>query len=593
MNKDGLNFKQKITVLAFFIFLGIVVIAQTEYAYKTDISQQKERARLNAKVYADELCIDFEGGKNITDALDDTVVASNGQVNNFARIAEHEMEDYISSIQLAPDSKVQYIYPLEGNEAGLIDLLADKKRGEIVKYSIENKVTSMQGPFKLKQGGYGIAIRNPIFMPSQDGKDSFWGFSIAIIKVPDIFKDTLDALGSFGYDYCLYATESPLSSKKVRAISSFSSKDQKLGDPVTESFQAGGCVWTLNVERQGGWKSERLPIVLLTGIIYQLFATAVVYLLLRTRQQHKELLKKSITDELTGLLSRRGLVEALEKYKKNNNKDRMTAAMIDLDDFKQINDLYGHDVGDEALKNLAANLRESFPDSSVISRSGGDEFCVILFGKSPEECEEIIREASKKEQFFEYENNRYKYTISIGYADYPEQADGIKAVVNHADEALYSAKLAGKHRCFHFEPAMANAKRTQLGFSFKDVVNGIPGALLIYSAAGDEEILYANNELIKLMGCSDFEDFMAWSKGSFRGFVHPDDLDEVEKSIHRQIDGSLSEKNHQEDYVEYRIIRNDGSILPVVDIGRLISTENHGDVFFVFIRPRDEFKKNF
>lgn len=69
----------------------------------------------------------LKGGKNITDALDDTVVASNGQVNNFARIAEHEMEDYISSIQLAPDSKVQYIYPLEGNEAGLIDLLADKK----------------------------------------------------------------------------------------------------------------------------------------------------------------------------------------------------------------------------------------------------------------------------------------------------------------------------------------------------------------------------------------------------------------------------------------------------------------------------------
>ena len=207
-----------------------------------------------------------------------------------------------------------------------------------------------------------------------------------------------------------------------------------------------------------------------------------------------------------------------------------------------------------------------------------------------EEIEEAVR---FQEQFFEYENNRYKYTISIGYADYPEQADGLKAVVNHADEALYSAKLAGKHRCFHFEPAMANAKRTQLGFSFKDVVNGIPGALLIYSAAGDEEILYANNELIKLMGCSDFEDFMAWSKGSFRGFVHPDDLDEVEESIYRQIDGSLSEKNHQEDYVEYRIIRKDGSILPVVDIGRLISTENHGDVFFVFIRPRDEFKKNF
>lgn len=594
MNKDSLNLKQKIMVLIVFIILGIIVVLQTRFAYLTDISRQKERARLNAKAYADELRIDFERGKNITDALDDTVVASDGQVNNFDRIAEHEMEDYISSIQLAPDSKVQYIYPMKGNEAGMIDLMADKKRGKVVKYSIENKVTSMQGPFKLKQGGYGIAIRNPIFIPSQgDGADSFWGLSIAIIKVPDIFKDTLDALSSFGYDYMLEATESPLSTKRVRVISSISSPDKKLKKPVTESFQAGGCVWTLYVERHGGWKSMRLPIVLISGIVYQLFATAVVYLLLRTRHQQNELREKAITDELTGLLSRRGLVDAIADYEKKGKKDRMTAAEIDLDDFKQINDLYGHEVGDEALKNLAGNLRGSFPDSSVIARSGGDEFCVMLFGKSPSECEKIIREAAKKDQSFEYENNRFNYSISIGYADYPEQADGIKAVIKCADEALYSAKLAGKHRCLHFEPDMANARRTQLGFSFKDVVNGIPGAILIYSATGDENILYANNDMIELAGCSDFDDFMALSKSSFRGFVHPDDLNEVEESIQRQIEKMHSEKSQKEDYVEYRIIRKDGSILPVVDIGRLISTENHGDVFFVFIRPRDEFKKNF
>ena len=99
-----------------------------------------------------------------------------------------------------------------------------------------------------------------------------------------------------------------------------------------------------------------------------------------------------------------------------------------------------------------------------------------------------------------------------------------------------------------------------------------------------------------MTGCSDFEEFLDWTKHSFRGFVHPEDLDRVEESIQRQIkevNGSMTEGSHREDYVEYRIIRKDGGILPVVDIGRLIDSENHGEVFFVFIRPKDEFQKNF
>ncbi|MEE3358133.1 MAG: PAS domain-containing protein, partial [Lachnospiraceae bacterium] len=177
---------------------------------------------------------------------------------------------------------------------------------------------------------------------------------------------------------------------------------------------------------------------------------------------------------------------------------------------------------------------------------------------------------------------------------------------------LYAAKIAGKHRCMHFSPAMVDVKRTQLGFSLKDIANGMPGAFMIYSAAGDEEILFANQDLIRMTGCSDFEEFLDWTKHSFRGFVHPEDLDRVEESIQRQIKeavredqkvklengdqraaGLASEGSHREDYVEYRIIRKDGGILPVVDIGRLIDSENYGEVFFVFIRPKDEFQKNY
>ena len=253
-----------------------------------------------------------------------------------------------------------------------------------------------------------------------------------------------------------------------------------------------------------------------------------------------------------------------------------------------------------------------FRQDDTVARSGGDEFCAVILGKSPRECEELIRAAVEKDQSFDYENKHYRFTISVGYADYPAQAGEINTLLNYADEALYAAKIAGKHRCMHFSPAMVDVKRTQLGFSLKDIANGMPGAFMIYSAAGDEEILFANQDLIRMTGCSDFEEFLDWTKHSFRGFVHPEDLDRVEESIQRQIkeavrgnqkvklengdqraDGSASEGSHREDYVEYRIIRKDGGILPVVDIGRLIDSENHGEVFFVFIRPKDEFQKNF
>lgn len=74
------------------------------------------------------------------------------------------MTDYIQSIQIAPDGVVSEIYPEAGNEAGKIDLINDESRGEICRYGRDNDLVTMQGPFNLKQGGIGIAIRNPVYL---------------------------------------------------------------------------------------------------------------------------------------------------------------------------------------------------------------------------------------------------------------------------------------------------------------------------------------------------------------------------------------------------------------------------------------------
>lgn len=100
-----------------------------------------------------------------------------------------------------------------------------------------------------------------------------------------------------------------------------------------------------------------------------------------------------------------------------------------------------------------------------------------------------------------------------------------------ADKALYAAKLSGKNQSKHYQEGMNALNRKQLGFTVKKLAEGIPGEFLIYQAGEQEEIIFANNRLIEHTGCGDFEDFIAFTKGSFKGLVHPDELNEVEFAI--------------------------------------------------------------
>ena len=109
-------------------------------------------ANLNAMTYAERIKTDIMKGIAVSDTLRQIIISDDGQINKFYEIAEEMMEDSVQSIQIAPDGVVTDIYPQECNDAGKIDLLNDKDRGEICRYGRDNKVVTMQGPFQLKQG---------------------------------------------------------------------------------------------------------------------------------------------------------------------------------------------------------------------------------------------------------------------------------------------------------------------------------------------------------------------------------------------------------------------------------------------------------
>lgn len=115
-------------------------------------------------------------------------------------------------------------------------------------------------------------------------------------------------------------------------------------------------------------------------------------------------------------------------------------------------------------------------------------------------------------------------------------------------------------------------------------IDAMPGGFLIYHADDNEEIIYVNKALLRIFQCNTTEEFKKLTNNSFKGIVHPDDLDAVEASIKEQVTNSQFDL----DYVEYRIITNEGEIRWVEDYGHFIHSRFWGDIFYVFIGDATE-----
>ncbi len=118
----------------------------------------------------------------------------------------------------------------------------------------------------------------------------------------------------------------------------------------------------------------------------------------------------------------------------------------------------------------------------------------------------------------------------------------------------------------------------------ENIADNMPGGFFIYHADADEKLIYYNKSMLRIFGCKSGEEFECLTGNSFRGIVHPEDFDQVEHSIQKQIRDSECNM----DYVEYRIVRKDGTIRWVEDYGHCTHTSMYGDVFYVFMEDATE-----
>ncbi len=294
-------------------------------------------------------------------------------------------------------------------------------------------------------------------------------------------------------------------------------------------------------------------------------------------------------DELTGLLNRHGFRSEIDNYLDEHPDDPFTLILIDVDDFKIVNDMYGHATGDDVLRNLAGDLNSVFSNNALLARTGGDELSVALKGYTAKEALPLIKELSESPHSFVFEEKTYPFRLSIGFAEYPAQADNMSMLLKLADSALYNVKSEGKHGCRQYTSDIKITKRLQLAFNIKNVARYIPGAILVYMADDDKKILYANEELITMFECDNLEDFMEYTGGTFDGIVHPEEIQAVDDAIWKQIDKGI---NCCKDYVDYRIVTKKNNIKEVIDCGRFVNSDFYGQVFYVMLLDKDEWRRS-
>lgn len=300
---------------------------------------------------------------------------------------------------------------------------------------------------------------------------------------------------------------------------------------------------------------------------------------IKLQEAMQNLKDKNTHDALTGLLNRLGMDEMTKTWMEQHKGEPAALITLDLDNFKFINDLYSHAAGDEALRTLASNLSSHFGEKAYVGRNGGDEFVVFLPQVSAEDTEALVKSFSAMKQSYSYEGTKRVFTVSIGYVTYPDQAADLAEMFKHADAALYNIKLKGKHSYARYEADAEILSRTQLGFNLDNIAMNMPGGMMVYEARGEEKILYVNQEVIKMFGCSTLEEFLNYTNGSFLHVVHPEDIFRVEDSIWKQIVDNMDSM----DFIRYRILTKQGEVKRIVDAGRLVKTSQHGDVFYCML----------
>ena len=440
--------KKSITagLITFIAALAITTVIAIVYI-TTAAGNRRERAEFIAESVADRIEAEIQRRDYITRMLEIEVSSSKEGITpeKFAITADEVFNDYmdIVDITLAPGGIVSYKYPLDNGIAEREDLFSDGVDGIYADYSKMSGLGIIMAPVTLSDGSYGIILRRPIYM-GEVSEENFWGFASVKLNLSSFLSDVnIRALVDGGYEYKLLG-DNPITGEN-RMIMEYSEKE--LASPVSSMINTvGGGYWTLLISPTSSWMNlyeiiGALAIAVVISVLAALAAAAYVSM----KAYSKELEVLSYRDALTNINNNRSYQEHMEELSKK--KLPYGLIFMDLNDFKQVNDTYGHEAGDTLLNIVAKRLQNSIREKDKAFRIGGDEFVVVIHGTHDKQFYEGVIERMRHNVARDVTLNNgiiLKVSISAGFARCPEDGSKFEDVVKKADDAMYHNKRAFK-----------------------------------------------------------------------------------------------------------------------------------------------------
>ncbi|NJD07151.1 MAG: sensor domain-containing diguanylate cyclase [Methylococcaceae bacterium] len=352
---------------------------------------------------------------------------------------------HVRNIGLAPDNVLRMVFPATGNEAAIgLNYRQNSQQWPAVERAINLRSTVVAGPMNLVQGGIGLIARTPIFVARNGETNRYWGLASIVIDVPSLFGAAGLVESDGDIDFALRGVDGLGAGGAV-----ITGRPETFADAaITRPLTIPNGEWLLAARPRHGWKAEPYSglAVALGGNALTLTIAALSWLLLRSYRLTHTL---ALRDPLTGLANRRLLMERLSQlgYLAERGTVRIHLFFIDLDHFKDINDRYGHGVGDALLVEIAARLEAASRRSDTVARIGGDEFVVAAatdFRDHPTELLGKLRQVMSLP--FHFDGHQLPVSCSIGHAVYPDDAERVEELLQLADQRMYYEKKARLER---------------------------------------------------------------------------------------------------------------------------------------------------
>lgn len=377
-----------------------------------------------------------------TQTLAALVQQTQGNFHNFDEIAATIVDDpAIKNVLIAPGGIVSNVYPLEGNEGVIgFDMLSDSAGNREALWAIERRELFFGGPFELIQGGQALVGRMPVFFPQEDGEDALWGLVSVTLHYPEALAGAeLDSLPRQGFAYEIWRINPDDGLRQTIA----SSSDTRNLRYIEKQITILNADWYFRLSPVRTWyQYPETWVLLAAALLVSIMIGVLTQNNIALRDMKGNLEEMVQRDSLTGCLNRKGLFFEMNRLLRLEK--RFTLYYMDLNDFKHINDTYGHYVGDKVLMEFARRMDRNLDGSHIFARLSGDEF-VLLHVEREQPDSGMEGFWSKIDQEFEapvcHEKGMGIYlSFSKGQASFPEDGTVADKILICADQRMYEDK---------------------------------------------------------------------------------------------------------------------------------------------------------